>query len=1095
MNYRYLLILLFFSNFSFSQNITSNAIAPTILDPTLLAAPNSFIFDNSLPQNDGLYIPVKKAYDMWENGNYMGDVNQVFAGVQSTSVFWEDVSGIIKSVVIVPGATPKDAKIKVEIDKAKGKGNAVIAFHIGTNGNANDDVYWSWHVWVTDTPTVAETNTTGLDYKVDNTTSFIPKIMDRNLGATSDDFVGNGWAKSNGLYYQWGRKDPFPSLTTKDGLYQELYTQRFGIVDNAFYPGVKIPKAIRPSAAIFDNIRFSVLNPLTLIERSNIQQGSLDAWFSSSIFENANTKYYDLWGDNNKGNVTQILPGQLGFSGYQIKSPFDPCPCNFRVPSYKSANSTQSKFSVWGRNSTNNDDLTDALLNPDGSSTANDLFPDIRIFPALGVDFTNVNGRDMGKMPLSGRIIANNGSNSFTSNNFLDVASEINTWSATLGLNGVRYLGLINDFARLNVDPNFGLYRIDHTNNSAINTFGLTVRCIEDPNKNSLPNYETEYFSNNQLNYKTGLYNPNSYIIEDAQVNLAIPISKAFAIFNQYLSDHQLPSGPFQTKVVWTTNQNLVKKVSVVGTDENATINVEFGNNNPKGNAVVSLIDGLGTTIWSWHLWAPQTAPIALANYKTEDILTSANNLVNPTKSGLPPLSTVFMDRNLGALQSFPSISTTPNAAEIQQIRNSGGMFYQWGRKDPLPAFFNPVIPAGATSGVGDDSYVVFLESGKDANGNSLYATSLSYSTHKSASYSIPYNTYTNGLNANVLPTDPKYIQIRKVLKYSVANPLHLLYNTNFTTVSGNLQNNIDWISNKSNSFQERWGHGEKKSPFDPCPQGWRIPDVSFAYLTGNTNELIDDGQYGNSPWYFGNIFRENKTLQGVSVLRYGLNQTTEYNIGGTNTLKYNGFQILRNSENKRYGWVFNTFDYNIGNFPATGYRALGNNPNMDLIGYNTAVWSASLGDQNYGRAIALEISTGSAAANSNLKTGTGIIPQGAIPCRCAKIQYDADGEEIGRYDPDAMPQGGTLGIATIKNSIESPEEDITLFPNPTKNILKIASKSGIKNFDFKIFDQTGRFIKSGKLIDSVLDVSFLPKGVYHFIINNDDVSIKIIKE
>jgi hypothetical protein len=1101
MKKRLILLMVSYSFLCFSQNInknlgtslTSNNYAnQQIVDPIVLASPNSFIFDVNQTQYDGLFIPVIKAYNMWENGDYMGNINEDLTGVQTPSVFWEDVSGIIKSVSIVPGNTPRESKIRVEIDRAKGKGNAVIALHIGTNANSTDNVYWSWHVWVTDMPTATETYSTGLDYKLDNVTAFIPKLMDRNLGATNSSFLGNGWTKASGLYYQWGRKDPFPSLKTKDGIYQDLYTLRFGIVNNALYPGVKIPKATRPSALISDNIRFSVNNPLTLIERSDVQQGSLDAWFSPSIYETATTKYFNLWSDNYSGNVTQILPGNLGFLGYRIKSPYDPCPCNYRIPSYKSANSTQSKFSVWGRNSTNNDDATDAMLNPNGNSTTNNLFPGVKIFPGFGVDFSNVVGRNLGKLSLVGRIYANESTNTYQSNYFSDVASEINSWSATLGLNGVRYLGLINDYARLDVNPTFGLYRVDHTSNSAINSFGFTVRCIEDPNKEALPNYATEFFSNNQNNYKTGINNPNSYIIADSQTNLSIPINKAFAIYNQYLSDHEFPSGPFQTKVVWTTNQNLVKKVSVAGVDENGTINVEFGNSNPKGNAVVSLIDNLGKTIWSWHLWAPETTPVALNKYTTESVLPNASNLINPTKSGLPPLSTIFMDRNLGALQAFPSLSSTPTSAEIQQIKNSGGMFYQWGRKDPIPAFFNPIIPGGAATGVGDDSYVVYLETGKNIDGNSIYSSTLSYNTHRSSTYSIPYNTYTNSSNANVQATDPRHIQLRKVLRYSVENPLFLLYNTSFTTVSGNLQNNIDWISSQSNTFTDRWGHGEKKSPFDPCPEGWRIPDVSFSYITGNTNELVGDGQYGNSPWYLGDIYREDKLVNGVSIPRYGLNQNTLYNIGGANALKYNGTQVLRNSENKRYGWVFNSSDFNIGNFAATGYRALGNNPNMDLIGYNTAVWSASLGDQSYGRAIALEITSG-VPALSNLKTGTGIIPQGAISCRCAKIEYDINGNEIGRYDPEAV-LGGTLNNVDFINT-KSIVEDITLYPNPAGKTLYISSKNGTTIFNFKIYEQSGRILKTGKFINNELDISFLPTGVYHFVINNASTSIKVIKK
>lgn len=1062
-------------------------------------APNSYIFtgkDKNGNDVDGLYIPVKKAYAMWKNGKYMGNVNDLLTGTQTPSVYWEDVSGLIKSVSIEPGATIEQARIRIEIDKAKGKGNAVIALHIGS-GSTNDNVYWSWHVWVTDMPGVSAEHSTGMDYKYDNITPFVPKFMDRNLGATSNTFLGNEWAKSNGLYYQWGRKDPFPSLTYKDGLYYEISTLKLGNVNNAAYPGNKIQKTNRTSTNIKDNLRYSVGNPLTLIERVNLQSGSLDAWFSSSIFEVNNTKYYDLWGDNYEGYASDKVPGEAGFKGYQLKSAYDPCPCNFRVPSVKGSTS-KSKFSVWGRNSDNNDDATDLVLNPNGNTTTNNLFPGIKIYPGLGIDFTSITGRNLGKISLAGKIYANGATKTYPSNNFADVASEANSWSASLGFLGARFIGIVNDYARLDSNATFGQYQMAHTSStsSGINTYGKTVRCIEDPNKELIGDFSTDFFSTGQLNYKTGIDNPNTYIIADNQASQLIPMNKAFAIYNQYLSNHGWPLGSFTTSVIWTSNKTLVKKVSLTGQNENGNITVEFGSGNPKGNAVVALKDGQNKVIWSWHIWAPETTPVALAPYTTESVLPNASNLVNPTKSGLPPLTTEFMDRNLGALQVFPDLSASPTAAQAQQIRNSGGMLYQWGRKDPIPSFYNPVNSGNSITGSGDDAYPVYLETGKDANGNSLYTLTVDYSTHKGSAYSIPYTTYSNASNANVLLTEPRHVQIRKVLKYSVENPFMLLYNNSFTTVSGNWQNKIDWISNQSGLFAERWGHGTTKSPFDPCPQGWRIPDVSFPYLMGNTNELIKDGQYGSSPWYFGNIFRENKPSYGTSspvYPRYGLNQSIGYPIGGTSTLKYNGVEILRNSASKRYGWVFKNPLYNIGNFPATGYRALGANPNMDQIGFSTAVWTASLGDQLYGRAVALEIN------NSNLKTGIGIIPQGAIPCRCAKIKYDANGKEIGRYDPHAIPVNtnskGPAPFTLTEQEIETMvKNELIIFPNPVSDVLNLDAKDD-KEYYYEIYSMSGQIVKKGKFDNKQTNISELPTGSYLLRINNSESVIKIIKQ
>ncbi|MCB4234297.1 hypothetical protein LDL59_02015 [Kaistella anthropi] len=49
-----------------------------------------------------------------------------------------------------------------------------------------------------------------------------------------------------------------------------------------------------------------------------------------------------------------------------------------------------------------------------------------------------------------------------------------------------------------------------------------------------------------------------------------------------------------------------------------------------------------------------------------------------------------------------------------------------------------------------------------------------------------------------------------------------------------------DWVSDDRADAENRWGHGTEKSPFDPCPEGWRVPDVSLTNLYS--------GSKGNSP-------------------------------------------------------------------------------------------------------------------------------------------------------------------------------------------------------------------------------------------------------
>ena len=115
-------------------------------------APNSYIYDLELANSNnfgGIKIPVVKAYEMWSNYEYLktnSAPTPIPAGVQTASLYWEDVPGLVGDLTIEPGANPADSKILVNINKGQGKGNAVVAFKV------DGTIYWSWHIWVTDNP-------------------------------------------------------------------------------------------------------------------------------------------------------------------------------------------------------------------------------------------------------------------------------------------------------------------------------------------------------------------------------------------------------------------------------------------------------------------------------------------------------------------------------------------------------------------------------------------------------------------------------------------------------------------------------------------------------------------------------------------------------------------------------------------------------------------------------------------------------------------------------------------------------------------------------------------------------------------------------
>ena len=238
-------------------------------------SPNSFIFDPYQDTSDGLYIPVKKAYEMWRTGMHMGGA-VISAGNTTADVLWEDTHGLIKSssnYSLEIMGVGEDAKIKVPINKAK-EGNAVIAFKV------NNEIFWSWHVWVTDDPTNGSSYNSLPGYlkreKSNGSQELIPNSewgwMDRNLGAVSNSMTQDDWNRSGGLLYQWGRKDPIPPLSWKGNDQYEVsgsvgrVRHRESVIKTG---AIKIDDLIKrvplSQATVSNNIRLSVKNPLSLI--------------------------------------------------------------------------------------------------------------------------------------------------------------------------------------------------------------------------------------------------------------------------------------------------------------------------------------------------------------------------------------------------------------------------------------------------------------------------------------------------------------------------------------------------------------------------------------------------------------------------------------------------------------------------------------------------------------------------------------------------------------------------------------------------------------------------------------------------------------
>lgn len=134
----------------------------------------------------------------YERSGYHVLKSQTQIDPKSAGIVWEESQGLIKDVKLLPNGL-------ISFEASKLKGNALIAAYSGED--CTGDILWSWHIWCTDAPEVIEVNNGEKSYLV----------MDRNIGATTA-VPGRG---SEGLHYQWGRKDPLRILT-RPGMHQVI---------------------------------------------------------------------------------------------------------------------------------------------------------------------------------------------------------------------------------------------------------------------------------------------------------------------------------------------------------------------------------------------------------------------------------------------------------------------------------------------------------------------------------------------------------------------------------------------------------------------------------------------------------------------------------------------------------------------------------------------------------------------------------------------------------------------------------------------------------------------------------------------------------
>lgn len=131
--------------------------------------------------------------------NYLIDVTHRPDGsalsTDHVAVVWQSRADLVEYLQFFDGKASFFIGADDENDEKIKQGNALLGAY-----NANDELLWSWHIWAVDFDPEADAVTLANGYA----------IMDRNLGALNNaNDTPEEILASYGLYYQWGRKEPF----------------------------------------------------------------------------------------------------------------------------------------------------------------------------------------------------------------------------------------------------------------------------------------------------------------------------------------------------------------------------------------------------------------------------------------------------------------------------------------------------------------------------------------------------------------------------------------------------------------------------------------------------------------------------------------------------------------------------------------------------------------------------------------------------------------------------------------------------------------------------------------------------------------------
>ena len=225
------------------------------------------------------------------------------------------------------------------------------------------------------------------------------------------------------------------------------------------------------------------------------------------------------------------------------------------------------------------------------------------------------------------------------------------------------------------------------------------------------------------------------------------------------------------------------------------------------GNVLIAAFDEAGEILWSWNIWAVE-------DYDADR---TARNVGRFT----------VMDRNLGAMAGVEAAGESDPVKAAYSI----GHYYQWGRKDPLPAA--SAFSANQTPKWGLPTYtdieryqkdggLIFTENRVD-NVYCMGGGDFTLQQAVDAAVTHPHKSMANGASDN---NDPYHWAVPPMS--SAEKTRTTPDRTHWRTLWGSVD-----------------GYNSVKTIFDPCPPGWKVPTVDlYVYAFGGADKTSNGYGY-----------------------------------------------------------------------------------------------------------------------------------------------------------------------------------------------------------------------------------------------------------